>query len=172
MTLADPNKHAFCNVLKFTMMSNFLNQCSKFLLTVPNVPMMIGIMTISCLCHILFNSRFKSWYYYYYYYYYCYNNNNNNNNNNNHNKPKNQFGLSLQLPSMKFLQCQAVQRNILKSSLNENVRSLWKITCEGSNIQYDLYRNTKEVLKAVRTEHTKRLQHELTSQGCYSIFSD
>ena len=44
MTLADPNKQAFCNVLKFTMMSNFLNQCSKFLLTLPNVPMMIGIM--------------------------------------------------------------------------------------------------------------------------------
>ena len=28
-----------------------------------------------------------------------------------------------------------------------------------------VYRNTKEVLKAVRTEHTKRLQYELTSQG-------
>ena len=83
---------------------------------------------------------------------------------------KNQFGLSLQLPSMKFLQCQAVQRNILKLSLNENVRSLWKTTCEGSNIQYDLYRNTKEVLKAVRTEHTKRLQHELTSQGAILSF--
>ena len=65
---------------------------------------------------------------------------------------KNHFGLSLQLPSMKFLQCQAVQRNILKSSLNENIRSLWKTTCEGSNIPYDLYRNTKEVLKAVQTK--------------------
>ena len=78
---------------------------------------------------------------------------------------KNQFGLSLQLPSMKFLQCQAVQRNILKSSLNENIRSLWKTTCEGSNIQYDLYRNTKEVLKAIRTEHTKRLQHKKGFMG-------
>ena len=37
ITLADPNKQAFCNVLKFTLMSNFLIQCSKFLLTVPNV---------------------------------------------------------------------------------------------------------------------------------------
>ena len=78
---------------------------------------------------------------------------------------KNQFGLSLQLPSMKFLQCQAVQCNILKSSLNKNTRSLWKTTCEGSNVQYDLYRNTKEVLKAVQTEHSKRLQQELTLQG-------
>ena len=25
MTLADPNKQAFCNMLKFTMMSSFLN---------------------------------------------------------------------------------------------------------------------------------------------------
>ena len=83
---------------------------------------------------------------------------------------KNQFGLSLQLPSMKFLQCQAVQRNILKSSLNESIQSLWKTTCEGSNIQYDLYRNTKEVLKAVRTEHTRRLQHELTLQGAILSF--
>ena len=44
---------------------------------------------------------------------------------------KNQFGLSLQLPSTKFLQCQTVQRNILKSSPNEDIRSLWKNTCEG-----------------------------------------
>ena len=71
---------------------------------------------------------------------------------------------------MKFLQCQAVKRNILKSSPNENIRSLWKTTCEASNIQYDLYRNTKEVLKAVRTEHTKHLQHELTSKGVILSF--
>ena len=55
---------------------------------------------------------------------------------------RNQFGLSLQLPSIKFLQCQTVQRNILKSSPNNNIRSLWKNTCEGSNIQYGIYRNT------------------------------
>ena len=66
---------------------------------------------------------------------------------------------------MEFLQCQTVQHNILKSSPNNNIRSLWKNTCEGSNIQYDIYRNTKEALKAIRTEYTERLQHELTSQG-------
>ena len=61
-------------------------------------------------------------------------------------------------------------RSILKLSPNENIRSLWKSTCEGSNIQYDLYRNTKEVLKAVRTKHTQRLQNELTSQGATLSF--
>ena len=35
------------------MMSNFLNQCSKFLLTVPNVPEMIGIMTIMTIIIII-----------------------------------------------------------------------------------------------------------------------
>ena len=66
---------------------------------------------------------------------------------------------------MKFLQCQTVQRNILKSSPYNNIRSLWTNTSEGSNIQYDKYKNTKQVLKAIRTEHTERLQHQLTSQG-------
>ena len=33
------------------------------------------------------------------------------------------------------------------------------------NIQYDTYRNTKEVLKAIRSEHVDRLQNHLTSQG-------
>ena len=77
---------------------------------------------------------------------------------------KTQFESSLQLPSKKFLQCQTVQRNILKSSPNNNIRSLWTNTCEGSNTQYDLYRNTKEVLKEVRTECNRRLQHEVTPQ--------
>ena len=78
---------------------------------------------------------------------------------------KNQFGLSLTLPSTKFLQCQTVLRNALKSSPNDNIRSLWKNTSSGTNIQYDIYRNTKEALKAVQHEHKDRLQNILTSQG-------
>ena len=78
---------------------------------------------------------------------------------------KNQFGLSLTLPSTKFLQCQTFLRNALKSSPNDNIRSLWKNTSSGTNIQYDIYRNTKEALKAVQHEHKDRLQNILTSQG-------
>ena len=40
-------------------------------------------------------------------------------------------------------------------------------------IQYDVYRNTREVLKAVRTEHTQRLQNGLTLQGAtFSFLTD
>ena len=78
---------------------------------------------------------------------------------------KNQFGLSLTLPSTKFLQCQTVLRNALKSSPNDNIRSLRKNTSSGTNKQYD--RNTKEALKAVQHEHKDRLQNILTSQGSF-----
>ena len=65
---------------------------------------------------------------------------------------KSKFGLNLQLPSTKFLQCQTVLRNALKSSPNDNIKSLWENTSSGSNIQYDIYQNTKQVLKAVRSD--------------------
>ena len=38
------------------------------------------------------------------------------------------------------------------------------------NIQYDAYRNTKQVLKAARQNHTDKLQSNLTSQGFIIIF--
>ena len=34
-----------------------------------------------------------------------------------------------------------------------------------ANIQYDIYSNTKQVLKSIRAEHTNRLQTQLKSQG-------
>jgi len=63
---------------------------------------------------------------------------------------KSKFGLNLLLPSTKFLQHQTV---------------LWENTRSGSNIQYDIYQNTKQVLKAVRSANIQRIQHELSFQG-------
>ena len=83
---------------------------------------------------------------------------------------KNQFGLNLILPSVKFMQCQTVYRNALKSSPNNNIQSLWKNTSQSMNIQYDVYRNTREVLMAVRSEHKERLQNHLVSQGTVLSF--
>ena len=77
----------------------------------------------------------------------------------------NKFGLALQLPSVKFQQCQTVLRSSLKSSKNEALVRVWRYTNCGSNIQYDIYENTKQVLKSIRTEHTGRLQTGLQSQG-------
>ena len=38
------------------------------------------------------------------------------------------------------------------------------------NLQYDTYRNTKQVLKAVRQNHAEKLSSNLTSQGFIIIF--
>ena len=74
------------------------------------------------------------------------------------------------LPSMKFSQCQTVFRFSLRSSPNDEIKSLWKSTSSGMSIQYDVYKNTKDVLKAVRSEHKHRLQTQLQSQGAILSF--
>ena len=79
-----------------------------------------------------------------------------------------QFGLNLQMPSVKSTQCQTASRNILRSS--PNVQALWKNTSSGPNLQYDIYRNTKEVLKAVKLGNKERLTHNLPSQGALLSF--
>ena len=61
--------------------------------------------------------------------------------------------------STKSVQCQTVSRSALRSSINENIRELWSITSSNRNIQYDIYTNTKGVLKGIygkeRTETAK-----------------
>ena len=81
-----------------------------------------------------------------------------------------QYGLNMILPSMKFSQCQTVFRNSLRSSPNDETKSVWKSTNSGINIQYDVYKNTKDVLKGVRSEHKHRLQTQLQSQGAILSF--
>ena len=80
------------------------------------------------------------------------------------------FGLNLQMPPVKFTQCQIVSRIILQSSPNANVQALWKNTGTGPNLQYDIYRNTKEVLKAVKLGNKERLTHNLLSQDALLSF--
>ena len=84
--------------------------------------------------------------------------------------PQNKFGLNIQLPYTKFIQCQTVLRSALKNSQNEDIKGLWKSTSNHTNIQYDMYKNTKEVLKAIQNEHEDCLKNHLVSQG--SFFSN
>ena len=84
--------------------------------------------------------------------------------------PHNKFGLNIILPSTKFLQCQTVSRKALKSSPNEAINKLWKDTSNHKNVQYDKYKNTKDVLNTIRKQHEDKLQHHLISQG--SFFSN
>ena len=67
------------------------------------------------------------------------------------------FGQAIQLPSIKFQQFQTTLRSSLKSSCDETLTKVWKNTNFGPNIQYDVYKNTKKVLKSIRYEHTNRL---------------
>ena len=69
-----------------------------------------------------------------------------------------------------MVQCQTILGNALKTSQNDDIKALWKSTSNHSNIQYDVYMNTKEVLKAIHDEHEDRLKNLLISQG--SFFSN
>ena len=75
------------------------------------------------------------------------------------------YGINLILPSAKFIECQTIIRNALKSSPNPDIKSLWADTSYGTNLQYDQFQNTKQVLKAVQHEHEDRIKNTLLSQG-------
>ena len=70
----------------------------------------------------------------------------------------------MNLPSTKFIQCQNEIRDALKSSPNTDVTSLWAATGNGTNIQYDRYKKTKQVLTAIRKDHEELINHNLTLQ--------
>ncbi len=82
----------------------------------------------------------------------------------------NKFGLNIYPPFVKFTQCQTVSRKALKTSPNDCIRNLWKSTCDNTNIQYDVYTSTKEVLKSFKSAQEDKLQNHLLLQG--SFFSN
>ena len=82
----------------------------------------------------------------------------------------NKFGLNILPASVKFIQCQTVLRNALKTSPNDSIKELWKSTNNHTNIQYDIYNSTKEVLKDFHSGQEDKLQHRLICQG--SFFSN
>jgi len=77
------------------------------------------------------------------------------------------FGLSLYPPSIKFSQYQTVVRNAFKCSPNEVIKHIWKQTSTHTNLKYDEYKDTKEVLKAFRSSQEGRIQSHLVSQGSF-----
>ena len=79
----------------------------------------------------------------------------------------NKFGQNIYPPSLKFIQCQTVLRKALKSSPNKSINELWKSTNNNTNIQYDVYNSTKEVLKTFHSVHEDKLQNQLTCQWSF-----
>lgn len=79
----------------------------------------------------------------------------------------NKFGLNVILPSTKFVQCQTTIRTALKRSPNESITHLWKSTNNHTNIQYDQYNSTKDVIKSFHECHEEKLKNHLTCQGSF-----
>ena len=77
---------------------------------------------------------------------------------------KSKYGTSLVLPSTKFIECQTTMRNALKSSPNQDIKCLWAETSYGTNLQYDQFKNTKQVLKTIQHDHEERINNTLLSQ--------
>ena len=80
---------------------------------------------------------------------------------------RNKFGLSICPPTVKFIQCQTVLRQALKTSQNEAINELWKATSNSKNIQYDVYNSTKQVLKDFRSGQEDKVHTQLTCQGSF-----
>ena len=78
---------------------------------------------------------------------------------------KSKYGISLVLPSTKFIECQTTMRNALKSSPIHDIKCLCAETSYGTNLQYDQFKNTKQVLKTIQHDHEERINNTLLSQG-------
>ena len=78
---------------------------------------------------------------------------------------KSRYGINLIHPSTKFIECQTVIRNALKSYPNLDIKTLWAETSYGTNLQYDQFQSTKQVLKSIQRDHKERINNTLLSQG-------
>ena len=74
---------------------------------------------------------------------------------------KSRYGINLVLPSTTFIECQTVIRNALKSSPNLDIKTLWAETSYGTNLQYDQFQNTKQVLKFIQHGREERINNTL-----------
>ena len=68
-----------------------------------------------------------------------------------------QYGINLLDISIKFEQCPVTIRKSLKESPNEDIRELFLITNVGSNIKYDSFQSTREVLTQTRQSKTEKI---------------
>ena len=78
---------------------------------------------------------------------------------------KRKFGLGVILPSTRLHQCQVTFRKSLSKSQNKNIRKLYNTTSKETNVQYDQYLSTKDVLVKIRRMSENRLKDELTTQS-------
>ena len=73
------------------------------------------------------------------------------------------------LSSTNFMQSQTIIRNVLKSSPNSDIKSLWHESESLTYIQYSQFRRTKQALISVQTHHYHRITNELTAQELITL---
>ena len=76
---------------------------------------------------------------------------------------RDKYGLNVVMTSSKTVQCRTTFRQCLKHSTNPDIRELHKNTSENTNIQYDTYKSTREVIKDIRNKTITHISH-LTTQ--------
>ena len=77
---------------------------------------------------------------------------------------KSKYGLSVTLPSARFLQCQVTYRNIQKNSINVDVQQIHRVTSHGKHVKADSFLNTKAAMKAIRDDTVTSIQ-QLSTQS-------
>ena len=74
---------------------------------------------------------------------------------------KSRYCICLVIPSAKFIECQTVIWNALKSYPNFDIKAVWAEISYGTNLQYDHFQNAKQVLKSIQQNHKEILNNTL-----------
>ena len=65
---------------------------------------------------------------------------------------KGKYGIGFLPVSSRFAQCQNTLRNCMKNSPNRDINKIYEVTHTATNLQYDQFKSTKEVIKSIRSE--------------------
>ena len=78
---------------------------------------------------------------------------------------KQTYGLGFVSVSSRFAQCQNTIRSCLKNSQNSDLRKIYEKTHTNTNLQYDQFNSTREVIKNIRAGKEQRIGNELTVEA-------
>ena len=78
---------------------------------------------------------------------------------------KSKFGLNIVDVSMKFTQCQTIIRKKLSNAENEDTQLIYQLIREKSNINYDHFITSKNVIKDLRERKQEHITRDLTTQS-------
>ena len=78
---------------------------------------------------------------------------------------KSKFGLNIVDVSMKFTQCQTIIRKKLSNAENEDTQLVYQLIREKSNINYDHYITSKNIIKDLREHKQEHITRDLTTQS-------